>query len=116
STLMQLEQTQPAHTVDLDAFVRSTIQRWSGVADRRWLAASIAGTITVNEERLQAAVDSLIENAIRFTGEGDAVELDAWRERGHAVIEVRDRPPPTPQTDHHHIFPPIHPRGPPRPP
>lgn len=112
STLMQLEEKQPTHTMDLDQLVRRTVHRWSGVADRKWLAASTAGIIVADEERLQAAVDSLIENAVRFTGDGDAVELHAWRERDYAVIEVRDRGVGIAEADQQRIFERFWSRGP----
>jgi len=112
STLMQLEGELPVQDVDVDAFVRRTVQRWSPVACRRWLGASTAGTVTANEERLLAAVDSLIENAIRFTRDGDRVELHAWRERGQAVIEVRDTGAGVAEADQPHIFERFWSRGP----
>lgn len=102
--LMQMEGELPVRPVDVDAFVRRTIQRWSPVADRRWVSASTVGELDANEERMRAAVDSLIENAVRFTSDGDAVELHAWRERRHVVMEVRDTGTGIPEADLARVF------------
>ena len=82
-------QLRPA-PVDLDALLHRTIKRWRPTADRQWLIYSQAGTIVADAERLEAALDSLLENAVRYTEDGGRIELSAWRQNSHVEIAVRD--------------------------
>jgi two-component system OmpR family sensor kinase len=75
-TLMQMEQPYPLHDADLDEELAHIVRRWQPAADRRWLIQSSVGTVTVNTERLETAVDSLIENAVKFTGPGDTIAVE----------------------------------------
>lgn len=85
---------QPAaldpHPTDLDALLQRTLQRWRAAAPRQWAITARAGTVRVDAERLETALDSLLENAVRYTGPGGQIWLTGWREGGSAVIEVRD--------------------------
>jgi len=47
-------------------------------------------TITVDVEQVGQALDALVENALRFTVEGDAISITARAEGTRAVIEVAD--------------------------
>jgi two-component system OmpR family sensor kinase len=91
-TLAKVEepsQLRPA-PVDLDALLHRTIKRWRPTASRQWLIHSQAGRIVADAERLEAALDSLLENAVRYTEDGGRIELSAWHQNGHVVIVVRD--------------------------
>lgn len=90
ATLTQLDGPQPMCELDLDAFVERLMRRWSPVAERNWSVASDAGMLVANEERLQAALDSLVENAVKFTEDGDTIEVRATRDTSRVVITVRD--------------------------
>jgi signal transduction histidine kinase len=46
--------------------------------------------VTANLERLETALDCLVENAVKFTVPGDRIELIGRREPGAWVVEVRD--------------------------
>jgi signal transduction histidine kinase len=72
TTLMRLDSPTGMSPFDLDVFLERLVRRWTPVAERQWSADSEVGTIDANEERLQAAMDSLIENAIAFTHNGTA--------------------------------------------
>lgn len=74
--------------------LRETARRWSGV-DGRDVQVEVAmdGLIIADEERLRAALDALVENAIKATGPGDHVTLVARSEGGRAVLEVLDDGP-----------------------
>ncbi|MER7072973.1 HAMP domain-containing sensor histidine kinase [Terrabacter sp. NPDC000476] len=61
--------------VDVDALVRSTAERWSTVVDRDWRVDAWGGSLWGSPERLRACLDTLVENAVRYTREGDTVEL-----------------------------------------
>ena len=64
--------------VDVEAFVEDVFMRWSEVAPRSWRLGSIArGQLTADEEALRIALDSLVENAVKYTEEGESIELRA---------------------------------------
>ena len=48
------------------------------------------GTITVDVEQISQALDALIENAVRFTTDGDAISIAARANGARAVIEIAD--------------------------
>ena len=55
--------------------------RWAEVAPRAWrLGPLAAGRLHVDADRLRAALDALLENAVKFTRERDAIELRARRD------------------------------------
>jgi signal transduction histidine kinase len=74
-TLMQMEEPYPLCPTDLDLELLRIARRWEPTADRLWYVHSDIGTGIVNPERLEAALDCLIENAVKFTGPGDRIEL-----------------------------------------
>ena len=77
--------------VDLESFLSDVFMRWSEVAPRSWrLRVDLAGTIEADPEGLRDALDALLENAVKYTGTGDAIELRAHAERGGVAIEVAD--------------------------
>ncbi|MGC9669577.1 sensor histidine kinase [Planosporangium sp. 12N6] len=89
-TLMQLEQPYPLVETDLDAELRRTGRRWQPTADRIWCTRSDVGTGVVNPERLEAALDCLIENAVKFTRPGDRIELVGARDATGWHVRVTD--------------------------
>jgi signal transduction histidine kinase len=74
-----------------DRFLTDMVRRWSPAASRRWrVECSATGTIEVDPERLGAAMDALVENAVNATDAGDEIVLAA-RNGGDAVhLEVVD--------------------------
>jgi signal transduction histidine kinase len=78
--------------LDLEPFLEDVFVRWSDVAPRAWrLGPLAAGRLTVDAERLRAALDALLENAVKFTRERDAIELRTCSAAsGWVLIEVAD--------------------------
>jgi len=78
--------------VEIEPFLEDVFMRWSEVAPRAWrLGQLVSGTVAVDPDRLRAALDALVENAIKYTRKGDAIELRAVGDRaGHLMIEVED--------------------------
>jgi signal transduction histidine kinase len=77
--------------VDLEPYLEDVFMRWSEVAPRAWnLGALVAGTLTVDPEGLRAALDALLENAVKYTESGDTIELRSRASAGDVVIEVAD--------------------------
>jgi signal transduction histidine kinase len=79
-------------SVELEPFLEDVFMRWPEVAPRAWRLGPLAQvTLRVDPDRLRAALDALIENAIKYTDERDAIELRARRSgRGQVLIEVED--------------------------
>ncbi|SBT40037.1 sensor histidine kinase [Micromonospora auratinigra] len=89
-TLMQLEQRHEVRSVDLDAELARIVRRWTPAADRQWSCRSSIGPTRISPERLEAALDCLIENAVKFTGPGDRIGLVGRRDQTGWTVEVVD--------------------------
>jgi signal transduction histidine kinase len=80
-----------AEEIDLEPYLEDVFMRWSEVAPRAWnLGPLVAGKLTVDPEGLRAALDALLENAVKYTENGDAIELRSRASAGDVVIEVAD--------------------------
>ncbi len=78
-------------TLDLDALLAQTVLRWGAVADRDWRGDGGGATVTGSQERLVACLDTLVENALRYTSDGDVISVYARTEDSdHVVIGVAD--------------------------
>jgi signal transduction histidine kinase len=77
--------------VDVEAFVEDVFMRWSEVAPRGWRLGPVArGQLTADEEALRIALDSLLENAVKHTEQGQPIELRAIAGGDSLTIEVAD--------------------------
>ena len=78
--------------IELEPLLEDVFMRWSEVAPRSWRLGMLApGTLRVDVERLRAALDALLENALKYTEPYAAIELRARREGpGSVLIEVED--------------------------
>jgi signal transduction histidine kinase len=77
--------------VDLRALAERVARRWRPAARRQWrLSVEVDGCVDGDAERLETALDALVENAVKATSTGDVVEIRV-RPAGDAVaIEVAD--------------------------
>ena len=91
--MIRLQDILPAGPVDVDELLRATARRFAAVASRRWVVEADAGTVQASTERLRACLDTLIENALRYTGSDDTVRLLATREGEHFWMGVADSGP-----------------------
>lgn len=89
-TLIQMEEPYPLHESDLDEDLAHIVRRWQPAADRQWHIRSAVGTVTVNTERLEVAIDSLIENAVKFTAPGGTISIDGARTSAGWRVTVSD--------------------------
>lgn len=88
---LEAPETLDLATCDLADLVAGTVERWSRVADRRWsLAAEPGIEVVVDRERLQAALDELVDNAVKHTEPGGRVGLAVRSGPRRALVEVRD--------------------------
>jgi two-component system, OmpR family, sensor kinase len=76
--------------VDVDRLLRETVKRWKPAAERHWTVVSTVGVLWLDPDRLVAALDSLLDNATRFTVAGGFIGVHAARLDGNAVITVYD--------------------------
>ena len=91
--MIRLTDHLPRSEIDVDAVFRETVHRWSAVADRNWVVEAQAGTIRASIERVRVCLDTLIENALRYTTETDTVRLLAFRRGPDIWMGVADSGP-----------------------
>ena len=88
----------------LDALVMDALERW-GYTRRRWRLGEVTeASVTGDRDRLAAALDALLENAIAHTGPEDQIELSVRLADGQAVITVTDSGSGIPGDDLERIF------------
>ena len=91
---MRAQQELEVDDVDLDDVLSRTVTGWAAVADRRWLVTAKAGRMRCSAERMRACLDTLVENAVRYTKAGDTIELYGRTGPGGSVsIGVADSGP-----------------------
>lgn len=76
--------------VDLGSLLRRTVQRWRPASERDWALDAPSVVVEGDESRLEAALDALVENAVKFTAGGDTITLRCRTARDGAVVEVED--------------------------
>jgi two-component system, OmpR family, sensor kinase len=84
----------PAETIDLADAVREAVRRWRPLAEDRDIeltahANGASGSVTCARTALERSVDVLVENALRYSPQGSAVEVSS----GAGRVEVLDRGP-----------------------
>jgi signal transduction histidine kinase len=78
-------------TIQFEHFLNDTVARWKSAASRRWtLDIDARGSLGADEQRLGNALDALIENAVKFTRDADAITITGRSRGSRAVIEVTD--------------------------
>jgi signal transduction histidine kinase len=89
-TLMQVEGADQRRVGNVDAELARIARRWEPAADRVWSVRSTIGNALVNSERLEAALDCLLENAVKFTGPGDRIEVGGAADFREWTVTVSD--------------------------
>ena len=75
--------------VALDSFMMEILRRWRPTANRRWQVGRLdQATVQADRERLALAVDALLENAVRHTGDGDVIRLSVMAGRAGAPVRM----------------------------
>lgn len=88
--MIRFHENLAQHPVDLDRLMHDITDRWRMVTPRDWQVIASAGTAVMHEERIKVCVDTLVENAIRYTGVGAVVRVFAHREGDTVRIGVAD--------------------------
>jgi signal transduction histidine kinase len=77
--------------VDVEDLVVSAVRRWSRGTQRVWrVDVTLEGMLPGDRQRLDSALDAVLENAIQATGEEDVIEVNAVAADTHAMISVTD--------------------------
>ena len=83
--------------VDVEVLAHRVVRRWAPVT-RRPLCAEVApAAVLGDEDRLETALDCLVENAVRHTGNRATIVVRAHRTGSRVVIEVEDDGPGVPE-------------------
>lgn len=75
--------------VDLGRLLNQVAARWGAVAERTWQVDVVPGACRLSPEHLRVCLDTLIENALRYTGPGDVVRLCARPIDGWTLVVPR---------------------------
>ena len=77
-----------AAEIELGPLLEEVFMRWSELAPRSWrLGPLVPGRLLVDAERLRAALDALLENAVKYSQPYAAIELRARRD-GHELVSI----------------------------
>jgi len=97
--------------VDLADLARSVVQEFDAAAATRGLALALDApepvVIEGNRATLHALMENLVDNAIRYSGQGtgaERIEVRVRRQGGDAVFEVEDRGPGIPSAERERVF------------
>jgi len=91
--------------IDVESFVEDVFMRWSEIAPRAWrLGRLVPGKVVADEEALRAALDALLENAVKHTRAHELIELGAVGLGDELVIEVGDGGSGIPDDDADRVF------------
>ena len=88
--MIRLQDDTTSEIVDIDQVMAQAVERWRVVADRQWMLDAGAGRDLGSPERLRTGLDTLVENAIRYTSVGDTIRLVGSRQLEHVVVGVFD--------------------------
>ena len=91
--------------VALDRFTMDVLRKWMPTATRTWRLGRLdAVTVEADRERLGLAVDALLENAVRHTGDGDTIQLSVLPGGGTGRMIIADSGAGIPPAELAHIF------------
>lgn len=106
--LSRLEKERPELApVRVDHLVRDEVERIRGEADGKGISLDLATrpvTAMVSPRDVAIATRNLLDNAIRYTGEGGTVSVAVAGDESHAVISVTDSGEGIPKRDVERVF------------
>jgi signal transduction histidine kinase len=105
-TLARMDEhwTVKPSVVPLSAELERTVTRWRPAANRDWRLRPTSAVVVADRQRLETALDSLIENAVRYTDESGRIELAAYPAGESIVIEVSDNGSGIPDEELAYVF------------
>lgn len=90
---MQMHDQEDVSDEDLTALLQETAARWSVLADREWVVSCPPMSHLCSAPRLRACLDTLVENALRYTEPGDTIRISGRQERDKVLVGVADSGP-----------------------
>ncbi len=87
---VSLDLGAPEEATDVRALLEDVRRRWDVVVDRDLVVEAGVATVPVNGERLRAALDTLVENSVRYTDAGGRIRLFALEGAGGVEVGVAD--------------------------
>ncbi len=106
-TLVRVVQPSAQSLVDLDVLISAIVRRWSVTAGRNWITDTNVGFVPADPERLEALLDCLLENAVKFTSAGDDIAVEASLAGKALVLKVRDSGDGIPAAELDRVFEPF---------
>ena len=77
--------------IEVEPLVVGLMRRWSPTAERAWqVRVTAEGTVRADRERLETALDALMENAVKATDEGSAILVGSRADGHRLLLEVTD--------------------------
>lgn len=77
--------------IEVEPLVVGLMRRWSPTAERAWqVRVAAEGTVRADRERLETALDALMENAVKATDEGSSILVGCLEDGDRLVLEVAD--------------------------
>ena len=77
--------------IEVEPLVVGLMRRWGPTAERTWqVRVGVDGTISADRERLETALDALMENAVEATDEGGCIRVGCRVSGDTLVLEVTD--------------------------
>ena len=90
---MRMHDADDMHQHDLRALLTDVADRWSVLADRKWVVTCEPIQAYCSVGRLRACFDTLVENAVRYTEPGDTVRILGRMQDDDIVLGVADSGP-----------------------
>ncbi|UQX87374.1 HAMP domain-containing histidine kinase [Jatrophihabitans telluris] len=89
-TLVRAEAPSERLPIDVVTLIETISRRWAATVDRDWKTDVHLGRMLADSERLEAALDCLVENAVKFTEPGDSILLSVTADGEDVLIAVED--------------------------
>jgi signal transduction histidine kinase len=104
-----LDQEPKREVLQIGPLVQRTVDAFRPRAEEKQIGLSFSDrtagcTVLGDAHLLTRAIDNLVDNAIRFTPEGGAAQVECLRDDIGVIISVSDSGPGIPQEDLPHIF------------
>jgi signal transduction histidine kinase len=89
-TLVRVDGPANRRRIDVAAMMVELGRRWEIRADRAWAFEADEFSIDGDQDRIEAALDCLIENAVKFTEVYDTIAVEARADGADVVFSVSD--------------------------
>jgi signal transduction histidine kinase len=89
-TLVSVDGPPKLQVINVATLVGDLARRWEIRADRAWAFDADSITIEADPDRVEAALDCLIENAVKFTEEYHSIAVQARADGPDVVFSVTD--------------------------